>query len=118
MALTEKGSAELAAALNGIGNGLTDLDQAADDTVTLVVARARRLAPTDTGALVRSISGRGTGSTATIGAGAPHAGPVHGGVPSRGIRPQPFLTGAVTAERDRILGAYTRNVQTLINRKV
>ena len=118
MALTETGSAELAAALNAIGDGLDDLDAAADETVTLVVARARRLAPTRTGALARSITGRGSGSTATIGAGADYAGAIHSGVPSHGIRPTPFLTDAVEAERGRILDACTDNVQTLIERKV
>jgi hypothetical protein len=118
MPITEKGSAELAAALDKIAGGLDDLDDAADDTVTIVVARARRLAPTDTGALARSITGRGTGSTATVGAGARYATPIHSGVPSRGIRPHPFLFDAVDAERVRILDAYARNVQTLIERKV
>jgi phage gpG-like protein len=118
MPLTEKGSAELASALTAISHGLDDLDQAADDTVTLVVARARRLAPTKTGALARSITGRGSGSTATIGAGADYAGAIHSGVPSHGIRPTPFLYDAVEAERGRILDAYADNVQTLIERKV
>jgi len=118
MPLSEKGSAELAAALNKIAAGVDDLDEAADDTVTLIVARARRLAPSDTGALARSIAGTGTGSTATVGAGARYATPVHSGVPSRGMRPRPFLFDAVDAERGRILDAYARNVQTLIDRKV
>jgi len=118
MPVTETGSAALASSIDGIAAGLAHLDQAAGDTVTLLVARARRLAPTDTGALSRSISGRRSGSTATVGTGVDYAAPVHFGVPRRGIRPTPFLYGAVDAERSRILDAYARNVQALIERKV
>lgn len=117
MPITEHGSAELASALDAIGAGLKQLDEAAAETVAFVVARARRLAPTDTGALARSISGRGTGSTATVGTAIAYAAPVHFGVPRRRIPPRPFLFGAVDAERSRILDAYARNVQTLIDKK-
>jgi len=118
MALQEHGSAELASALDAIGSGLKQLDQAADDTVTLIVARAKSLAPKATGKLSRSIAGRGTGSTATVSTSVDYAAPVHFGVPSRNMRPRPFLYGAVDAERTRIVAAYERNVQSLIERKV
>lgn len=118
MPLSETGSDELAAGLSAIADNLDDLDTAASDTVQIVVARARRSAPTDTGNLSRSITGKGTGSTATIGTKASYGLPVHFGVPSHNQRPQPFLHQAVDAERNRILDAYTRNAQTLIEQKV
>lgn len=118
MPLSETGSAELAAGLAQIADGLDDLDVAAADTVNIVVARARRLAPVDTGALSRSITGRGSGSTATIGTKVSYGMPVHFGVPSRGQRPRPFLHQAVEAEQFRILDAYTSDVNRLIETKV
>lgn len=118
MPLSETGSAELANGLTAIGTGLNHLDGAAADTVQIVVARARRSAPVDTGELSRSIQGRGSGSTATIGTRVDYGLPVHFGVPSRGQRPQPFLHQAVSAETARILDAYTRNVDRLIDQKV
>jgi len=118
MPLSETGSTELATALSAIGDGLDDLDDAADDTVTIVVARARRLAPVDTGRLSRSIDGRGTGSTATIGTSVAYGLPVHFGVPSHDQRPRPFLHQAVEAETGHILDAYTKDVQRLIEQKV
>ena len=118
MPLSEKGADDLATALGKIGDGLDDLDDAADATVTLVVSRARRLAPVDTGALSRSISGRGTGSTATIGTSISYGLPVHFGVPSRGQRPRPFLHQAVEAEQAHIVDAYTTDVNRLIEQKV
>jgi len=118
MPLSEKGSAELATALTKIGDGLDDLDAAADRTVTIVVARARRLAPVDTGRLSRSIEGRGTGSTATIGTNVAYGLPVHFGVPSHGQHPRPFLHKAVEAETAHIVEAYTKDVNRLIEQKV
>jgi len=116
MPLSETGSADLASALAKIADGLDDLTGAADATVTLLVARARRLAPVDTGALSRSIHGHGTGSTATVAVGVPYAVPVHFG--SKGHRPQPFLYQAVDTERGHILEAYTTDVNRLIKQKV
>lgn len=118
MPLSETGSAELAAGLTAIGDGLESLDGASSATTSIVVARARRLAPSDTGALSRSIQGRGTGSTATIGTSVSYGLPVHFGVPSHHQRPQPFLHQAVTAEQARILDAYTTDVNRLIEQKV
>lgn len=118
MPLSETGSAELAAGLAAIGDGLDDLDGASAATVDIVVARARRSAPTDTGALGRSITGRGSGSTATIGTKLEYGLPVHFGVPSRNQRPQPFLHQAVQAEQNRIVDAYTTDINRLIETKV
>ncbi len=116
--LSETGSDDLAAGLGAIADGLDDLDIAATDTVNIVVSRARRLAPVNTGALSRSITGRATGSTATIGTPISYGLPVHFGVPSHHQRPRPFLTQAVDAEQFRILDAYTADVNRLIEQKV
>ena len=118
MPLTETGSDQVAAALSGIAAGLDDLDEASSATVRLVVARARRMVPLNTGRLSRSIRGTSTGSTATIGTNVPYALPVHFGVPARNIAPTPFLLGALASERARILDAYTANVDRLIEQKV
>ena len=118
MPLSETGSDDLAAGLTAIGTGLAHLDVAAADTVNIVVSRARRLAPVNTGALSRSITGRGTGSTATIGTKSEYGLPVHFGVPSRGQHPRPFLHQAVEAEQSRIVDAYTTDVNRLIESKV
>jgi len=118
MTINEKGSDDLAAALSAIGDGLDDLTGAAGDTVSIVVARARRLAPVDTGALARSLSGRGSGSTATISSSSTYAMPVHFGVPARGQRANPFLHKAVEQEQSKILAAYTTDVDHLIEQKV
>ena len=107
MPLSEKGSAELA-------KGLDDVTPDSD----VIVARARRLAPVDTGALSRSIRGTGDGGTATVGTSSRYGLPVHFGVPSRNQRPRPFLFQAVEAERSEILDAYAKDVQALIETKV
>lgn len=118
MPLTETGSDQVAAALSGIAAGLTNLDEASGETARLVVARARRMVPIDTGRLSRSIRGTSTGSTATIATNVPYALPVHFGVPARNIKPTPFLLAALASERARILDAYTTNVTRLIEQKV
>jgi hypothetical protein len=114
----ETGSKQLAAAVDGIADGLDDLTAAAATTVHLVVARARQAAPVRTGNLARSIRGDPTGSTATIGTAVSYGLPVHFGVPSHNQRPQPFLFQAVDAEQARIVDAYTDDVQDLIDKEV
>lgn len=116
MPLSETGSSDLSSALAGIVANLDDLTGAADATVSIVVARARSLAPVDTGALSRSISGRGTGSTATVGVDVPYAIPVHFG--SKYQRARPFLYDAVDIEKNHIVGAYVDDIDRLIRQKV
>lgn len=116
--LTETGSDVLAAGLSQIAAGLEQLDGAAQDAVSIVVGRARRLAPARTGALSRSITGKASGSTATIGTRISYGMPVHFGVPSRHQSPRPFLHQAVEAETSRIVDAYTTDVSRLIESKV
>ena len=111
MPLQEHGSAELASALDGIAAGLDQLDVAATDTVNIVVSRARPLAPRATGALSRSIVGRGTGSTATIGTIVAYGRPSISVCRPSIMRPRPFLTQAVDAEQFRILDAYAADVK-------
>jgi X-X-X-Leu-X-X-Gly heptad repeat protein len=118
MSLSETGSAELAAGLSQIASGLDQLDGAANNTVTILVARARRLTPVKTGALSASITGHGVGSTATVGTSLSYGLPVHFGVPSHNQQPRPFLFQAVTAETARIVDAYTADVNRLIEQKV
>jgi hypothetical protein len=114
MPLSEKGSDELATALTKIADGLDDVTPDGD----VVVARARRLAPVDTGALSHSIRGTGTGATATIGTSSSYGLPVHFGVPRRNQRAQPFLHQAVEAEQRSIVDEYTKDVAALIEQKV
>lgn len=114
MPLVEQGSAELAGGLVAVADGLDDL--APDETI--VVARARRLAPVATGRLASSIVGTTVGTTATIGTPVPYGLPVHFGVPSHGQRAQPFLHQAVDAEQVRIVADYTRDVEQLLERNV
>jgi hypothetical protein len=116
--LTEKGAVPLASALGGIADGLDDLAGGARAAVDLIVARARKLAPVDTGKLSGSMRGTGDGSTATVGSSVAYGLPVHFGVPSRGQRPRPFLHQAVDAEQTRIVDAYTTDVSRLIEQKV
>jgi hypothetical protein len=116
--LTETGSDHLATALGDIAGGLDRLTAAATDTVRIVTARARRLAPVDTGALSRSIRGTVDGSTATIVATVPYARPVMFGVRSRHIPPNPFLFRAVHTEQANIVEAYARDTQRLIEQEV
>jgi hypothetical protein len=116
--LTERGATELVESFDAIAAGLDDLTGAAGETVDLLVHRARTLAPRATGELARSIRGDVTGSTATVTARAAHAGPVHFGVPKRGIRARPFLHRALELERGDVLDAYTADVQRLIDKAV
>lgn len=114
MPLTETGSDQLVRGVDGIAAGLADIPVPVD----VIVARARNLAPVDTGNLSRSIRGRTDAGTSSVGSPVAYGLPVHFGVPSRGQRPRPFLHQAVTAETARVVAQYTDDVAALIERNV
>lgn len=118
MPLTEHGADELVSGLGGIADGLKNLEDGADIAVTLIVNRARKSAPVDTGRLSSSIRGHATGSTATVGTTVSYGLPVHFGVPSRNQRPRPFLFQAVDAEQKRIVDGYRDDINRLIEQKI
>lgn len=118
MSLTVTGDEQLAAAMTRIGDGLGHLDVAAKAAAELLQLDARGRAPKRTGTLASSVVGRATGGTATVGTPVRYGLPVHFGVPSRGMRAQPFLADAVRAGSSDIAAAYTKNVQAIIDREI
>jgi hypothetical protein len=84
----------------------------------IVANAARPRAPIGpTGRLAASIRFGRAKSSARVRAGSasvPYAGPVHWGWANRNIRPQPFLTDALTAERPRVIREFTQGVDHIL----
>lgn len=89
------------------------------DAARIVERNAASRAPVRTGRLRASIRSSGTQRTGVVRAGrkaVPYAGPIHWGWPARNIRPQRFLTDALAAEQDRVVGVLRNGLDRLIGR--
>lgn len=113
-----RGLPELLSGMAAVSAGLDDLREAPRVSAELVADYARAHAPKRTGRLARSIVGRSSAGRAEIGSPLDYGLPVHFGVPSRNIAPQPFLHRALVAQTDGVLTAWAKDVQALIEEKV
>ena len=102
----------LAAAAADLGD-FTDVNQA---IAVQLRADAVPRTPVRTGRLVQSLQPFSDALTAGVRTAVPYANPVHSGVPSKGIRPRPFLTAALGAQADAIADAYATKVGKIIDR--
>lgn len=118
MSLTIRGDAQLIAGLDGIAAGLKDPHDPLRSTGELLERDARGRAPKRTGALARSIRATTETGSASVGTPISYGLPVHFGVPSRGMRAQPFLAQAVDAQAAAIEAVWSRDVQTLIDQEI
>lgn len=112
-----EGLAELRRTLRDAGDDLTELKDAHARAAHIVGARAEQTAPRRTGALARSVKGRGTKSGAGITAGSrarvPYAPPIHWGWFRRGIRSNPWVSRAAQDTESLWLPAYAAEVQSI-----
>ena len=107
LAVRVEGAREIRRAIRQAeGKGKAELVAIHKDAATSVAEQARRKVPTRTGRLQRTIRPNGSVARASVSAGgarALHGRPVHSGVPSRGIRPTPFVTDAVSEQYPAIV---------------
>jgi hypothetical protein len=86
----------------------------------IVVAAAKPLAPSRTGALSRTITSSPTQYQGRVrigrGESVPYAGPIHFGWPARRIKPQSFVYDALDGRRAEVLQTYERRIGDLIRR--
>jgi hypothetical protein len=92
---------------------LEDLTRTNREVAQSAARGAASRAPVRTGALRGSITGTGSGERATVRAGVPYAGPVHWGVPSRGVAPNPFISAAMVADEETFKRLYLRRLEEL-----
>ncbi len=116
--VTVDGVSRLAQDLAAIGAELDDLKEVMADVADEVADIAARLAPRNTGALARSIKGKGTAHRATIKAGGttrvPYAGPINYGWKARNIKPSRFMQRADWYMKPRTMS----RLQTAIDRMI
>ena len=102
------------AAAGASADDLKDLMQALGSIVTKAANP-----PEKTGRLAATIRA-GRGKTKAVvragGARAPYAGVIHYGWPARNIRPQPFLTDALAANRSRIFQELDAGIGELLKK--
>ena len=108
------GAERLASTLAAAAGELARLTEGHREVAALIVRAARP--PRRTGRLAGSIRVVPDPVSATVEAGARYAGAVHSGVPSRNIRPQPFLTRAVADTQTGWMTIYERAVQQTLDR--
>ena len=113
MPVTVKGADRLAA---GMGQAADELARMTDThrQVARLVAQACR-PPRRTGKLAGSIRPDGGADGALVEATAPYAAAVEGGVPSRGMKAQPFLRNAVRSTQSTWLELYARGAQDVLD---
>jgi len=113
-----EGLAALIKALRQAEAGLDDLKNANQAAGTIVLGEARPAAPTRSGRLAASGRANRAAGRANVlfgSARVPYANPIHWGWPARGIAADPFVTTAAAATEDRWLGAYERDVQSILD---
>jgi hypothetical protein len=113
MGVTVTGADRLAQTMDVAAAELGRLPDAHRAVAALIVRAARP--PRRTGRLAASIRAVADPDGAHVEAGAPYAAAVEAGVPSRGIRPQPFLRRAVESTRGRWEAEYLAGIQTALD---
>ena len=118
-AIQVEGLRELRRAVRKTGNAdlRKALREAHKAVATLVAKRAKVRVPKKSRRLEKSITARGSQSSASVKAGSPtrvpYAGPIHFGWPARNIEPQPFLYDARDDRIRQVRQAYEENVSKL-----
>lgn len=109
---TVEGDAALAATLGRVADNLDNLTEAGQVGGRAVQQRAASAAPTDTGALSRSIRAEATGSTITVGTPIPYAPYQEYGTAT--VPASPYLRPALEAATTQIVDAYTGEIAQLL----
>jgi hypothetical protein len=111
------GTEELAKALEAAGLKLDDLSKPNSEAARIVTAVARAMAPKRTGALAstgRAVNANKRAQIIFGGGAVDYAGPVHWGVPSRGIASQPFATNAREQTEPQWTRAYEQELDRIV----
>lgn len=107
------GARELSRAMDNAQSDLKDLTRVNREVAQAAARESSRRAPVDTGALRGSLTGRGTKDAARVESSVKYAGPVHWGVPGRGMSPNPFIVAAVVADESTFKRLYERRLEEL-----
>lgn len=120
-----EGLSETYKALKAIGVPAKEIKLAAKQGADLVANSARAIVPTRSGALLRSIKSVSTLRGAFVRAGSntvPYSNPIHWGwfydknnFIQKNIKPNPFLTRAVSYKRDDVVKVFEKNIKKLIS---
>jgi phage gpG-like protein len=113
VSVTVDGADALGRAMTKAVDDLEDLTRTNREVAQAAARSSAQRAPVRTGELKRSITGEGSRSAATVRAGAPYAAPVHWGVPSRGMAPNPFILSAMVADEQTFKTLYERRLAEL-----
>ena len=110
---TVDGARELSDAMSKAVTDLEDLTRTNREVAQSGARSSTNRAPVRTGELKGSITGEGSRDKATVRATAPHAGPVHWGVPSRGMAPNPYIMAAMVADESTFKALYERRLNQI-----
>lgn len=111
--VTISGDRELIAAMDDATKELEDLTATNREVAQAAARSSAARAPVVTGELRASITGEADERYATVRATAKHAGPIHYGVPSRGIAANPFIASAMVADESTFVDLYQRRLERL-----
>ena len=111
--VTIKGDKRLIASMDAATRDLEDLTATNREVAQAAARGSASRAPVATGELRASITGEANETTATVRATAKHAGPIHYGVPSRGIAANPFIVAAMVADESTFVDMYQRRLERL-----
>jgi hypothetical protein len=106
-----EGARELRRAMKGAGQSLKDLTSVHRDVGQVVMNAAQ--APVRTGRLQASMKSAPTGTKARVSSTLPYAAPIHWGVPSRNLSPNPWISRAAESTEQTWTNLYHTRVQEL-----
>jgi hypothetical protein len=112
--ITVRGADQLDRTLRAAGAQLADLSGVNRAAGDLAIARARPGTPVRSGRLVGSLKATATPAGVELGSSLVYAGPIHNGWPAHGITATPFLSDAVRANTDAIVGLYRVEVDAAL----
>lgn len=113
--LEVKGAAQLADTLKAAGDELADMKAANEAVGSMVVGKARALAPKVSGALAASVSATVVLAGIDVAADAVYAGPIHWGWPAHNIAAQPFIQEAILSTEPQTLQLYEDEVNRILS---
>lgn len=109
------GAKELRRSLKAADRDLGDLKTVHRKIGTMVMSTATPRAPRRTGKLASSLRSSPTTTKARVTSRLPYAAPVHWGVPSRGIEPQPWISAAAQRREADWTDLYRKEVQRIMD---
>lgn len=109
------GARELRRAMKKAGADLKDLTSTHRKIGQMVQTDAERDAPRRTGQLASSLRSSPTTTKARVSSRLSYAAPIHWGVPSRGIEPQPWISRAAQRTQGQWIGLYETTINELID---